>query len=242
MLPPGAVAYRRGVNRWSGHRRHRRAWHGVRGLTLAVALVQVLGTRLAAGGPLPGTAYLLLLAGPAALLLRRRWPVVTLLVAVGATVAYPLSGYPAGPFMLAGLAAVFSAVRLERRRAARGIAAAGVAAYVVFGRILADRVSIPADARPTVARMVAVAVGTLILLSIAEAIRVRAKEMRELARMRAEQEHARAEQRRRRASEERLRIARELHDVLGHHLSLINVQAGVGLHLWTAAPSRSGRR
>jgi signal transduction histidine kinase len=35
----------------------------------------------------------------------------------------------------------------------------------------------------------------------------------------------------RRASEERLRIARELHDALGHHLSLINVQSGVALHL-----------
>ena len=37
-----------------------------------------------------------------------------------------------------------------------------------------------------------------------------------------------AEEARRRVSEERLRIARELHDALGHHLSLINVHAGVG--------------
>jgi signal transduction histidine kinase len=35
----------------------------------------------------------------------------------------------------------------------------------------------------------------------------------------------------RRTSEERLRIARELHDALGHQLSLINVQSGVALHL-----------
>jgi Histidine kinase len=37
-----------------------------------------------------------------------------------------------------------------------------------------------------------------------------------------------AEEARRRVSEERLRIARELHDALGHHLSLINVHAGMG--------------
>src|SRR4030095_12683030 len=47
----------------------------------------------------------------------------------------------------------------------------------------------------------------------------------------AAQERAAAEQQRRQASEERLRIAQELHDVLGHHLSLINVRAGVALHL-----------
>jgi signal transduction histidine kinase len=39
------------------------------------------------------------------------------------------------------------------------------------------------------------------------------------------------EEARRRASEERLGIARELHDALGHQLSLINLQAGLALHL-----------
>jgi signal transduction histidine kinase len=43
----------------------------------------------------------------------------------------------------------------------------------------------------------------------------------------------------RRASEERLRIARELHDALGHQLSLINVRAGVALHLDQELPAQA---
>jgi signal transduction histidine kinase len=40
-------------------------------------------------------------------------------------------------------------------------------------------------------------------------------------------------------SEERLRIARELHDALGHHLSLINLQAALALHLDQDLPAQA---
>jgi signal transduction histidine kinase len=52
-------------------------------------------------------------------------------------------------------------------------------------------------------------------------------------------ERTQAEEARRRAGEERLRIARELHDVLAHNISLINVQAGVALHLMDEQPGQS---
>jgi signal transduction histidine kinase len=48
-----------------------------------------------------------------------------------------------------------------------------------------------------------------------------------------------AEQDKRQASEERLRIAREVHDVLAHHVSLINVQSGVALHLIDEQPEQA---
>jgi signal transduction histidine kinase len=51
-----------------------------------------------------------------------------------------------------------------------------------------------------------------------------------VAHYRAEAERTKEAEARARATEERLRIARELHDVLGHHLALINVQAGAALH------------
>ncbi len=44
----------------------------------------------------------------------------------------------------------------------------------------------------------------------------------------------------RRAGEERLRIAQELHDVVAHHISLINVQAAAALHLVDRQPEQAG--
>jgi signal transduction histidine kinase len=44
---------------------------------------------------------------------------------------------------------------------------------------------------------------------------------------------------RRRASEERLQMARDLHDVIGHNISLINVQASVGLDLMDTQPDQA---
>ena len=44
---------------------------------------------------------------------------------------------------------------------------------------------------------------------------------------------------RRRSTEERLRIARELHDIIGHSLGTIAVQAGVGRHLMATDPEKA---
>ncbi|MFL6168223.1 MAG: sensor histidine kinase, partial [Ornithinibacter sp.] len=64
----------------------------------------------------------------------------------------------------------------------------------------------------------------------------------EFARVRRERvlaaRQAQAETERRQANEERLRIARELHDVVAHHMSLINVQASVALHLRGTHPEQ----
>ena len=59
---------------------------------------------------------------------------------------------------------------------------------------------------------------------------------------RAEQaEQSREAEAERRVEQERLRIARELHDVVAHHISIINVQSGVALHLIdSAARERAG--
>jgi signal transduction histidine kinase len=60
------------------------------------------------------------------------------------------------------------------------------------------------------------------------------------ARERARQAEAtREEEAQRRVAEERLRIARELHDVVAHHVAVINVQAGVAGHLVRSDPDKA---
>jgi signal transduction histidine kinase len=52
-------------------------------------------------------------------------------------------------------------------------------------------------------------------------------------------EATREEEAVRRVTDERLRIARELHDVVAHHISVINVQAGVARHLLDSRPEQA---
>src|ERR671910_102877 len=52
-------------------------------------------------------------------------------------------------------------------------------------------------------------------------------------------ERTREEEARRRVAEERLRIARDLHDVVAHHIALVNVQAGVAAHVMDRRPDQA---
>jgi signal transduction histidine kinase len=57
----------------------------------------------------------------------------------------------------------------------------------------------------------------------------------------AELEQAREELARRAVAEERLRLARELHDVVAHAMSVIAVQSGVGAHVASTKPEEVGK-
>jgi signal transduction histidine kinase len=210
---------------------------------LGLVLIQVLGSQAAARRvdvELPLLGYALLVAGPLAFLVRRRARPVALIVAVGAATAYFTLGYPSGPGFVAALLAVIGALVAGYRVLTWVVVAAAYLTYALTG------VFVSSAAQPSLARLITVGAWLLVVVAGGEAIRARTAHFAELMRARAEreravadQERARIEHRRRQASEERLRIARELHDVLGHHLSLINVQAGVGLHLMDERPEQA---
>jgi signal transduction histidine kinase len=197
---------------------------------LVAAAIQVGITHLASRGqpeaePLDAYAIFLLLAGPAALLLRRRHPSWCVVLAFVPTALYGLSDYPRGPFVVALAFAFFNAVLRGRRRAAWGTLAVGYVISVAVHPALQAGASSWGFAAALLAWLLVLGAGAELLRSRLE--------------RRAEEAAAQAEQARRRASDERLRIAQELHDVLAHNISLINVQAGVALHLLDERPEQA---
>jgi signal transduction histidine kinase len=200
-------------------------------LPLAVGAFAVFGTIRAAEGqplarPLDALGIALLIAGAAALVVRRRHPAAVLGAAVAAVFGYLTLGYPYGPVFLPGLVALCSAVVSGHRRSAYLITGAAFAALLIL-----HVVRNPGQPPPLFG-----AGGWLSTLAVVIAVCEWWRARRERL---AQERLAEQETERRRGSEERLRIARDLHDSLGHHVSLINVQAGVALHLMDEDPEQA---
>ena len=224
----------------SGNHRHRRTSVV---LAIVVFLIEIIGAHYAVrhqvgAHPLDGLGYALLAATTLPLAVRVRWRVPAFVATLIATLAYVMLGYAYGPVFLALLISIFGAVRTGHRIAVWIGLAAGYVVFLGLGEIW-QRVGSYTIRQPDVLTSIQVAVWFVLALAVAEAVRVRAAHFAEVRRTMIEQARARAEQERRQASEERLQIAQELHDVLGHHLSLINVQAGVGLHLMAEHPDQA---
>jgi signal transduction histidine kinase len=164
--------------------------------------------------------------GPLALLIRRQHPRAVLIAIFAATLLYVSLGYLQGPNYFSLVVAVVLAVRAGDRTAAR---VAVIAGWLLFLWLPA---ALGLTGAPTVLAALSIAAWLLVLLAVAEALRGRQERA-------AEGRRARQEEARRKADEERLRIARELHDVLAHHISLINVQSGVALHLMDDQPEQA---
>lgn len=211
---------------------------------IAAALFQVLGARALAGDggvfrPMDVLTYAILLAGPIALGWRKVAPLPVLAIACAGSLAFATFSVPRWTTPVAALIGLFWAVKAGRGRGASGVAAGAYAAYLMITVVLADRLGVPDGARPDLRAGLLLGAALLVAMVLGGASRARAEHLAEITKTRAERARARAEQVRRQESEERLRIARELHDVLGHHLSLINVQAGVGLHLMDNRPEQA---
>jgi signal transduction histidine kinase len=195
---------------------------------VVLAAFEVMGT-VGAGRGQPDARALdpagiaLVLAAPVALVWRRTVPLLPLAAGFVSVLSYVTLDYPKGPIFLGIAAAYVNAVLHGWRRVP--IAALG-AGWIVAAWLVPLQDGGPWPDWPLV---VGLGAWMLVLGSASELLRARLERA-------AERRAARAELARRRVSEERVRIARELHDVLAHDISLINVRAGVALHLVDDGP------
>ncbi|MFG1920749.1 sensor histidine kinase [Cryptosporangium sp. NPDC048952] len=175
--------------------------------------------------PLDSRGWALLVLAPLLLGARRKAPIPVALLVTAVLSAYYLLGYPPGPGFVALLVALHALQTRSRRWMAWTIAVAGFVAFITAELTVVTGPTVP------VGGLIAVALWTALVMMGTEAGRAGRERAQEYRARRAEAERSRLEGERRRVSDERLRIAREVHDLLGHHLSLINVQSGVALHL-----------
>ncbi|MEV0732063.1 histidine kinase [Polymorphospora sp. NPDC050346] len=166
----------------------------------------------------------LLVAG-AAVAVRRRWPLPAL---AAASLAAAVGGGE-GP-MIAVLVTVYTvSVRTDRRTAWLGGTAATV--LTAIGALVDAGGAVPP------VDLFGLLIWTALGTSVGDAVRNRRAYV-DAMRDRAERaERTREEEAQRRVVAERIRIARELHDVVAHHIALVNAQAGVAVHLMDRHPA-----
>ncbi len=203
-------------------------WRADVAFALIVGAIEIVGTYIVGQNQpdhraLDAVALALLAASAAALVFRRRYPGWVLIFSMGIILLYLLLDYPKGPIFLTMYIAFFTAVLQGRRLLAWGVLATEFVLFPWLPYVLGI------EPAPTPTGMFGLAGWLLVLATVAELAHIRQQRIL----------RTREEETRRRAAEERLRIARELHDVLGHNISLISVQAGVALHLMDKRPEQA---
>jgi signal transduction histidine kinase len=206
-------------------------------IPVILSLIVQLPSAFATVGPdrqlhpldLPPRQFFLALAlaiiGPLALIAARRFPgPVVAVVAVTAAIDLFVVKPDDAPVYLSLAFAIVGAI----------IRGARVWAWVSVGTawVLSITASIVAGALWSPIRIAFTTLAILVVFGFGETVRTRAERFAQIARIRAQRRQSEVQA-------ERVRIARELHDVLAHSLSQINVQAGVGLHLMDAQPERA---
>ncbi|MFC4531147.1 sensor histidine kinase [Sphaerisporangium dianthi] len=183
---------------------------------------------------LPPTPGAVALAGAmgVALVFRRASPRLVAAVAVAGSVAQLVTGGLRGPLdLVAAVALVTLAVHTPRRVS---WTSGAIAALILAG----TRIVLSGDPWFT-SQVVGQVAWIGMAIAVGDAVRSRRAYVAAVEERARRAEQTREEEAERRVMEERLRIARELHDVLAHHIALINVQAQVASHVMDAEPRQA---
>lgn len=210
-------------------------------LALAVLVCMITGSFADTGGPGGPTfgtrspelrSIVLMVIGAAALVLRRRSPMPVLAVTGAVTLVELVAGEPPAPVAMSAVIALYTvASRTDRPTTWRvGLLTMAV---LTASAMCFSRTSWYSQEN------LGIFAWTGMASAAGDAVRSR-RAFVDAIRERAERaERTREEEAGRRVAEERLRIARDLHDVVAHHIALVNVQAGVAAHVMDKRPDQA---
>ncbi|MCZ9342726.1 histidine kinase dimerization/phosphoacceptor domain-containing protein, partial [Streptomyces sp. TRM76130] len=177
-------------------------------------------------------SLVLMTAGAAALVPRRRAPRAVLALTGGFSLVECVTGDPRAPVVMSAVIALYTvAAGTDRSTTWR----AGLLTTVVLTGAAMLVGPLPWYAQENIAVLAWTGVGA----TAGDAVRSRRAFVQAIRERAEKAERTREEEARRRVAEERLRIARDLHDVVAHHIALVNVQAGVAAHVMDRRPDQA---
>ena len=195
-------------------------------IALALLAIGLAGTAPAARtqglGPITPWSYAGVAAAAVALAFRRTYPTPALVAVTAAMAVYLLGGNLYGPILFSLFVAVYTAGAHRPVREAVLTTGAVLAALVLCALIGSGT-----GVNPVMTQVAWVA-GPL---AIGVTVRVGREQVLQ----------ARRDEARRQADAERLRVAQEVHDVVGHGLAAITMQAEIALHLLEKQPAQASQ-
>lgn len=176
---------------------------------------------------LDGIGALLLIAGAVPLAFRRFAPLAALLAHAVVVLPYHAQEYPHEAVVPSTMVLLYAVARYGNRRRT-ALVMLGIVTVAVLGIVLSSM-----GGENSLVQALG-ATGWIVVACIAgEAVRLQHAYLAEAVDRAERAERSRDEEARRQVAEERLRIARDLHDLLAHTITVIQVQSGVAAHLLT---------
>lgn len=174
----------------------------------------------------------LLLAAHVPLVWRRSRPLLVLLAVVAFVAPYHAVDYTHMAAVPVGMVALYTVAASGRPRRAL------ITGLLVVGVTLTVNASVSPHQVAEVLRISGWIVSVLLL---GVYVRIHRQYVVSVLERAQRAERTREEEARRRVAEERLRVARDLHDLLAHSITLVGVQTSVAAHVLTADPERLDR-
>jgi signal transduction histidine kinase len=211
----------------------RRAADVVVALALLALMVAELIARPAVdgGAPTRPVAFVWAVAIMLPIAVHRRYPRTALLIALIAII-----GYSAGHFVAFPGYAAFALVFVVSFHSGRGT---GLLAYFAMTAALGTAIGLQPPGQVSSSTWVTCLLALTVAWLAGDNLRVRQERWTALQARARRLETEREERARQAVAAERLRIARELHDVVAHSMSVIAVQAGVANHVIDTRPEQA---